>query len=129
MSNNVTFINPSVFAPSLAPYSQGAKAGNLIVTAGQVALDNENKIVGLGDIAEQTRVTIERIRTVLAEAGASLTDIFYAQVWLTDMADFPAFNTAWGELFGGHRPARATVRSDLALDGLLIEIQVMAMRS
>ncbi len=128
MSKKVTLINPSSFAPSLAPYSQGATAGDLIVTAGQVALDNENKIAGLGDVAEQTRVTIERIRTVLAEAGASLTDIFYAQVWLTDMADFPDFNLAWGELFGDHRPARATVRSDLALEGLLIEIQVMAMR-
>jgi 2-iminobutanoate/2-iminopropanoate deaminase len=120
------FINPSGFGPSLAPYSQGARVGNLLFIAGQVGLDEENNVVTPGEVGEQTRVSIDRMRRVLAEVGGDLTDIVAATVYLTDMADFGAFNEAWSEQFGDHRPARAAVRADLALAGLVVEIQAIA---
>jgi 2-iminobutanoate/2-iminopropanoate deaminase len=47
-------------------------------------------------------------------------------VFLVDVGDFAAFNEAWAEKFGDHRPARATVRADLLLEGLVVEIQAIA---
>jgi 2-iminobutanoate/2-iminopropanoate deaminase len=119
-------INPSTFGPSLAPYSQGVKVGNLLFIAGQVGLDDENNVVSPGSVIEQTRVAIDRMQRVLAEAGGTLNDIASATVYLTDMSDFAAFNSAWSESFGDHRPARAAVRSDLAIKGLVVEIQAIA---
>ena len=82
--------------------------------------------LALYHVSEQTRVCLDRIKRVLGEAGASLTDIASATVWLTDLKDFQAFNAAWAEGFGDHRPTRATVRADLALPGLVVEIAAIA---
>jgi len=49
-----------------------------------------------------------------------------ATAWLTDLSSFAAYNEAWVEKFGDHRPARATVRADLVLDGMLVEVQAIA---
>lgn len=127
MSNPlIEFVDPALFGRSLAPLSQGAKVGNLVFVAGQVALDGENEVIAPGDIREQTRATIERVRRVLAEVGGDLDDIASATVYLTDMADFGGFNEAWQEAFGDHWPARAAIRADLALPGLLVEIVAIA---
>jgi 2-iminobutanoate/2-iminopropanoate deaminase len=115
---DLRFIEPSSFGPSTMPFSQGVRAGNLLFVAGQV---------GSGDgVGEQTRVALDRVRTVLAEVGADLTNIVSATVFLTDVDDFGAYNEAWVEAFGSHRPARATVRADLMGPGLLVEVQAIA---
>lgn len=126
---DIQFLNPSTFGPSLAPYSQGTRVGDLLFIAGQVGLDDENNVVAPADVKEQTRVTIDRIRRVLAEVGGDLTNIAAATVYLTDMSDFAAFNEAWSEQFGDHRPARAAVRADLAIAGLVVEVQAIAVVS
>jgi 2-iminobutanoate/2-iminopropanoate deaminase len=48
-----------------------------------------------------------------------------ATVFLTDLTNFAAYNEAWVEAFGDHRPARATVRADLLFD-MLVEVQAIA---
>jgi 2-iminobutanoate/2-iminopropanoate deaminase len=115
---DLQFIEPESFGPSTMPFSQGVRAGNLVFVAGQV---------GSGDgIGEQTRVAIDRVRTVLAEVGADLTNVVSATVFLTDVGDFAAYNEAWVQAFGDHRPARATVRAELMVPGPLVEIQATA---
>ena len=80
-------------------YAHGIRAGNLLFVAGQV---------GTGDgVAEQTRSALDGVRAVLAEAGGDLTNVVSTTVYLTDVADFAAYNEAWVEAFGDHRPARA----------------------
>lgn len=115
---DLQFVEPESFGPPTMPFSQGVRAGNLFFVAGQV---------GSGDgVGEQTRTALERVRTVLAEVGADLTNIVSATVFLTDVADFAAYNEAWVAAFGDHRPARATVRADLMGPGLLVEVQAIA---
>jgi 2-iminobutanoate/2-iminopropanoate deaminase len=111
------FIEPESFGPSTLPFSQGVRAGHLLFVAGQV---------GSGEgVAEQTRAALDRVRTVLAEVGADLTNVVSATVFLADLDDFAAYNEVWVEAFGDHRPARATVRADLLFD-LLVEVQTIA---
>src|SRR6266508_5893261 len=102
---DLQFIEPDSFGPSTLPFSQGVRAGNLLFVAGQV---------GHGEgVTEQTRAALDRVRTVLAEVGADMTNVVSATVFLADLDDFAAYNEAWVEAFGDHRPARATVRADL----------------
>ncbi len=127
-SSLIRTLNPETLGPAIAPYSQATVAGDLIFVAGQVGLDAENNVVAPGDVRRQTTVALERTETILAEVGASLRDVVTATVWLTDTSLFAGFNEAWSEKFGDHRPARATVRADLLLDGLVVEIQSIAVR-
>jgi 2-iminobutanoate/2-iminopropanoate deaminase len=122
---DLEFIEPASFGPSTMPFSQGVRAGNLLFIAGQGSYDAGGNFVGEGDIREQTRVTLDRVRRVVAEAGGDLSNVVSATVFLTDLANFAAYNEAWVEAFGDHRPARATVRADLLFD-MMIEVQAIA---
>jgi 2-iminobutanoate/2-iminopropanoate deaminase len=111
---------------AVAHYSQGIVAGDFIHLAGQVAFDENNELVGADDVAAQTLQIIKRMQIALEMADASLEDVVSATVYLKNLDDFAEFNRAWSAEFGEHKPARATVRADMALPELLIEVQAVA---
>jgi 2-iminobutanoate/2-iminopropanoate deaminase len=125
-SAEIRTVNPESFGPAIAPYAQATVTGGFCFIAGQVALDENNDVIAPGEARAQTVATIERMETILAEVGASLEHVVTATVFLPDLGDFAAFNEGWSEKFGDHRPARATVRADLLLEGLVVEIQATA---
>jgi 2-aminomuconate deaminase len=62
------------------------------------------------DVAEQTRVVIEKIRDALQAEGAGLADCLSLTCYLTDMRDFAAYNAAYAEYFDAATgPARTTL--------------------
>ena len=83
-----------------------------------------------GDVADQTRRICGRIDQLLATAGTSKAKLLTAQVWLTDMKNFAAHNSAWNEWVDlDNAPVRACVVSpQLVLPDLLVEIMVTAAR-
>jgi 2-iminobutanoate/2-iminopropanoate deaminase len=119
-------INPAGLGPQGVSYSQGVVAGDFLFVAGQVGFDENDELVGKGDVAAQTRRTLERVRTVLKEAGAELSDLVSANVFLKDIGDFREFDSAWREVMGDHRPARATVEAPMVSPDILVEIQAVA---
>jgi 2-iminobutanoate/2-iminopropanoate deaminase len=126
---SVKMINPPSFGPVLFPYSQGTVAnGDMIFIAGQIALDENNQVVAPGDSYEQGKVIIERMRAVLAEAGATLQDVAAATVYYTHVEAAEGFNRAWVEAFGDHLPARAAFLVGLVLEGAVVEVQAMAFK-
>ena len=56
------------------PFHPAVRAGDFIFVSGQVAKDAEGNMIS-GTIEEETRGTIEAIRRILAEEGATLFDI------------------------------------------------------
>lgn len=128
MPTGVRSINPAGFGPPIAPYAQGTASGDLIFVAGQVALDKDNAVIEPGNARAQTTAALDRVEAVLAEEGATLADVASATVYITDLEHFAPFNDAWAEKFGDHRPARATVIAGLLIDGLVVEIQAIAVR-
>lgn len=126
MSEAVRQINPSTLGAAVAPYSQATVANGFVFLAGQVALDENNDVAAAGDARQQTIVALERMETILAEVGGSLSDIVTSTVWLTDLRHYSDFNEGWAEKFGDHRPARAALKSDLLFEGLVVEVQAVA---
>ncbi len=124
--SNVETYNPQSLGPAIMPYSNAAVANGFIFIAGQVALDPEAKVVAPGDPYEQTKYTLLRIKTILAEKGATLNDIASTTVYITDLAHLPRYNEAWSEVFPDHRPARATLVAGLLIEGLVVEITAIA---
>lgn len=125
MSNVETF-NPSSLGPAIMPYSNAAVANGFIFVAGQVSLDPEANVVAPNDPYEQTKHILGRIKVILGEKGATLNDIASTSVYITDLAHLPEYNRAWAEIFGDHRPARATVVCGLLIEGLVVEVTAIA---
>jgi len=113
---------PAGSPPPLAPYSPGARAGNVLYVSGTLALDAAGKLVGAGDARAQTRHVLETIKSVLAAAGGKMTDIAFNQIFLKDLADYAAMNEVYREYFPANPPARYCIRADLVKPEFLVEI-------
>jgi 2-iminobutanoate/2-iminopropanoate deaminase len=109
--------------PSM-PLSAAVQAGGFIFLSGQLPFGPGGTLPG-GDIAAQTRRTMENIEAALAPLGAELSDIVKVTVFLTHAEDFAGFNEAYRACFPGGPPARTTVVAALLLDAR-IEIEAIA---
>ncbi|TJY55402.1 RidA family protein [Sinimarinibacterium sp. CAU 1509] len=107
------------------PLSAAIRAGDFIFVSGQLGIDDQGRLVA-PDIAGQVRQCIERIRGILAQAGAGLDAVIKATAWLTEPSDFAAFNAAYREFFPERPPARSTVVSALLIPGARVEIEAVA---
>src|SRR5262245_28804027 len=87
------------------PFHPAVRAGDFIFVSGQVA----NMISGT--IEEETRGTIEVIRRILAEEGATLSDVVRVTTYLGDARDFGRYNRVFGEHFKDAVLARTTVEA------------------
>jgi 2-iminobutanoate/2-iminopropanoate deaminase len=114
---------------AIGPYSQGVRAGNLIFTAGQIALDPATQQVVASGITEQTTQVLENLKAILEEAGSSLSRAVKATVFLKDFSDFAAMNAVYGTYLapaGVTPPARTTVEVSRLPKDVLIEIDLVA---
>ena len=117
----------STKAPAaVGPYSQAVRVGNLIFTAGMIALDPATGAIVEGGIEEQTRRTLDNLKGLLEDQGVPLGNVLKTTVVLKNMADFKRFNAVYAEYFSGECPARSTVEvTRIALDSL-VEVEAIA---
>jgi 2-iminobutanoate/2-iminopropanoate deaminase len=114
---------------AIGPYSQGIRAGNLVFTAGQIALDPVSQQVVAPGITEQTTRVLENLKAILEAAGSSLAQVVKATVFLTDFNDFAAMNAVYGVYLapqGVAAPARSTVEVSRLPKDVLVEIELIA---
>ena len=114
---------------AIGPYVQGMRAGNLIFTAGQIALDPTTQQVVAGAIAEQTTRVLENLKAILEAGGSSLAQVVKATVFLKDFNDFAAMNAVYGAYLGPEGvfpPARTTVEVSRLPKDVLVEIELVA---
>ena len=109
------------------PYRQAIVSGDTIYVAGQGPVDPRTDEIFTGDIEQQTRLTLENIRAILAAAGAGMQDVVKVTVYLTDLGDFSRMNEVYRSFFNEPYPARAAVGCQL-LFGIGIEIDCIAVR-
>ena len=120
-----TIIAPKAPA-ALGPYSAAVRVGELIFTSGQIPADPASGEIAPGGIAEQTEQSLKNLSAVLEAAGSGLDQVIKTTCFLTDMADFAAFNAAYGKYFSEHKPARSTVAVKALPKGALVEIECVA---
>jgi 2-iminobutanoate/2-iminopropanoate deaminase len=111
---------------AIGPYSQATRARGLLFTAGQVGFDPSTGELVDGGIAEQTERVLLNIRAILQASGLDMANVVKTTVFLVDMADFAAMNTAYADAFGDHRPARSTVAVAALPRGARVEIEAIA---
>jgi 2-iminobutanoate/2-iminopropanoate deaminase len=107
----------------LGPYSPVVRAGDWIITSGQLGLADGRLVEG--GVPAETVQALKNVAERLAEHGAALTDVVKTLCILTDLTDFAEFNAAYSEIFGEHRPARSTLGAALVA-GAHVEIEAWA---
>jgi len=110
---------------AIGPYSQAIKAGNFIFTSGQIPLDALSGAIVGNDITEQTEQIMKNLEAVLKEGGASFDNVVKTTCFLSNMADFSAFNEVYAKYFVSC-PARSCVAVKDLPRGVLAEVEAVA---
>lgn len=108
-------------------YSQAFRVGDFIYTAGVTAHDPETQqLVAPGDMAGQTRQVLKNMEQILLEAGSDLKHVIKTLVFVSDIDQFTVFNEAYKEFFPENPPARSTMEIGKFHNGMVIEIEAVA---
>ena len=113
---------------AVGPYSQGAVAGDLIFTSGQLSFIPETGELILDDIKKATLQSLNNVKSIVESAGSSVDKIVKVNIFLKDINDFTEVNEVYADFFGDHKPARSCVEvAKLPKDGI-IEIEAIAIK-
>ena len=110
---------------AIGPYSQAVVTGTLVFTSGQIALNPETGVLQGDTIIEQTHRVCQNLQAVLEAAGSSLARVVKTVCYLSDMADFAAFNEVYACYFT-EQPARSCVAVKQLPKGALVEVEAIA---
>ena len=110
---------------AIGPYSQAIKCGNMLFTSGQIAIDPATSTVEATDIVGQTEQVCKNLCAVLEAAGTTMEKVVKTTCFLSDMADFAAFNEVYAKYFVS-KPARSCVAVKTLPKNVLVEVEVIA---
>ena len=108
-------------------YSRAVRVGAFVWVSGTTATGADGKLVGIGDLATQTRQVLANLRAALERAGARLEHVVRTRIYVTDIAHWEEVGRVHGECFGNIRPAATMVEVRSLIDpDMLVEIEVDA---
>ncbi len=113
-------------APTSPLYSQGVKAGSLVLVSGMPGFDPATGEPAGDTIADQTRQALASGEAVLEAGGANLQDVIEVGVLLSDPADFAGMNEEYARWFPADPPTRYVARLGPEIPGLLVSIRMTA---
>lgn len=101
--------------------SRIVKHNGVIYLCGQVCADATQ------GITEQTQTMLDKVDSLLKQAGSDREHILSATIYIKDMKYFAEMNNVWDKWVPeGHAPARACVTASMAREALLVEISIVA---
>ena len=127
-SSSVFTNPPGLSKPNGFSHVVEVPAGSTLYVAGQVARDQDGKVVGRGDMRAQTEQVFRNIRTALEAQGASLADVVELTCYIRDMSQLAAYREVRERVLGNlPRPASTLVGVNaLSSDDFLLEVDVIA---
>ena len=122
------FLNPETL-PTPFGYSHVVDVSHsrTIYVSGQIALNKEGEVVGIGDLASQTKQVFENIKIALEAAELSFNDVVKLTFFLTDISKMPVVRDIRDQYINTTNPpaSSAVEVSKLIREDLLIEIEAI----
>jgi enamine deaminase RidA (YjgF/YER057c/UK114 family) len=120
---------PELFPPPGFSHVAVAAGQRLVFVAGQTAITPDFAVVGEGDLAAQTRASMECVGIALRAAGADWDDVVRRTIYTVAPTEFEVITRAIEEVTGErpHPPQTIIGVTGLALPQLMIEIEVTAL--
>jgi 2-iminobutanoate/2-iminopropanoate deaminase len=109
-------------------FPQAVVAGEFIFLSGTPGLSPATGSLVSADFEEQTRQSFLNIKSILEEAGSSLSKIVKTTVFMVAGNDFSVINKVYTELFPVEAPARSTPQVMPFPGGILISVECIALR-
>jgi enamine deaminase RidA (YjgF/YER057c/UK114 family) len=128
---HITLENPSSAPAPAASYSQIARVdvgdGALLFVAGQIALDENGKLVGPDDMTKQSEVVMDALSAILKAHGAGWQHVVNIRTFLTDISRIREYGEVRRRYLASAPPTSTTVEvSRLFVPGALLEAEVVA---
>lgn len=109
------------------PFSEAVQVGDMLYLSGQIGNRPGTTELVPGGITEETRQTLENIRSILERHGSSMSRVVKCTIFLADIDEWPRMNEVYATYFAEAKPARSAVAgSGLAL-GARVEIECLAL--
>lgn len=109
---------------AIGPYSQGFVTNGFVYTSGQIPVNPADGTIPAG-IAAQAEQSCKNVGAILEAGGSSFEKVVKTTCFLTDIADFAAFNEVYAKFFTS-KPARSCVAVKDLPKGVLCEIEAIA---
>jgi 2-iminobutanoate/2-iminopropanoate deaminase len=118
-------INAAGAPGAIGPYSQAIEAGGFLYVSGQLPINAADGTMP-ADIKGQTTQSLENVKAILAEAGATTDNVVKTTVFLADMSLFGPMNEVYATYFSKPFPARCAFAVKELPKQALVEIEVIA---
>jgi len=118
-------INSTEVTAPAGHYSHAVISGNLVFVSGQLPFPLNSKELPEG-IEAQTLQALKNVEAVLISAGSSLDNLLNVQIFISDIALWPAVNQVYSVFLKDAKPARTIVPCNTLHYGALIEINAIA---
>jgi enamine deaminase RidA (YjgF/YER057c/UK114 family) len=109
-------------------YSRAVKVGDTLYISATSAAGSDGTTSG--DLYEQTRFALEKLGTVVKDAGFAYEDVVQSKLYITDISQWEQAGRAHGEVFGEIRPALSLLHVLPFLDAaMLVEVELVARKA
>jgi enamine deaminase RidA (YjgF/YER057c/UK114 family) len=105
--------------PVQAPFSDGVLVGDTLYLAGRIGIDPKTGKPP-EDLEKEIRLLLDGVKETLAQAGMTMEDLVYVQVFCPDLSLYEEFNGIYRSYFSKNFPARAFVGSGPLLRGAIL---------
>jgi 2-iminobutanoate/2-iminopropanoate deaminase len=106
----------------------GVRVGDFLYLSGTAGYSREQGKLAGDDIESRARQAMENLGQVLKAAGSSWDKVFKVNCFLVyPKRDFAGWNKVFKEYFPKNPPARTTVGAEIAMEGALIEVELIAL--
>jgi 2-iminobutanoate/2-iminopropanoate deaminase len=121
------YIEPRTAADAkLPPFSGAVRVGNTLYLSGDIGVDTNNRVPDTAE--EEARLLLESIQGTLKEAGFTMDDLVFVQVFCSDVKHYEAFNSVYRTYFKKEFPARAFIGAGTLLFNARFEMQGIAVK-
>ncbi|MGK0360699.1 MAG: 2-iminobutanoate/2-iminopropanoate deaminase [Bradymonadia bacterium] len=121
-----TVISTDAAPAAIGPYSQAIRAGGVLYTSGQVALDAKTGAMVGATVAEQAEKVMQNLAAVLEAGGATFDNVVRCTIYLIDLEQFAAVNAVYAKYMPTPPPARACIEVSRLPKDALVEIDAIA---
>jgi 2-iminobutanoate/2-iminopropanoate deaminase len=121
-------IIPAITKPDL-PFNHVVRADRFLFLTSQLSMDLKTGIIQSGNIVEQTQRSLDNIKFLLANCGATMDDIVKVVIYMRNLKDFDKVNEIYSQYFTkGNEPARVTIQAISPIENIDIEIEIVAFK-
>jgi reactive intermediate/imine deaminase len=127
VATDIVQSNPKTMAAPGGHYSHAVAANGFVFVSGQLPIASDGTKLTDAPFERQAQQVLDNVAAALAAAGSAVDRLVQVRVYVTDIQDWPAFNTIYAAWAGAVRPARAVVPVPALHYGFKIEVEAVAL--